>query len=214
MAWGNRSIVRRRFGLIEIKRAHICAQFKSREGSRQVDNGNSSLQNWSLLNLGNDKSQDVLKSNRATRHDRERCMRREDQEEVRRLPLFMGVAEPFIDTLLRNAFLQRFPTHVDLVREREPADFLHMIVDGQVEVFAAYGDRETTVAVLGPGQSFIVAAVVLDRVLSQVSADAGAHARADVAGRNGATCVWRGRKVCTRNCRGIGLGLSGRGQRS
>ena len=91
-------------------------------------------------------------------------MRREHQEEVRRLPLFMGVAEPFIDRLLRNAFLQRFPAHVELVREHEPADFLHMIVDGQVEVFAAYGDRETTVAVLGPGQSFIVAAVVLDRV--------------------------------------------------
>lgn len=91
-------------------------------------------------------------------------MRGEDQDVVRRLPLLAGVAGRHIETLLRNAFLQRFPAHVELVRESEPADFLHVIVDGQVEVFAAYRDRETTVAVLEPGQSFIVAAVVLDRV--------------------------------------------------
>lgn len=39
-----------------------------------------------------------------------------------------------------------------------------MVVDGQVEIFARYRDRETTVAVIGAGHSFIVAAVVLDRV--------------------------------------------------
>jgi len=91
-------------------------------------------------------------------------MRREDRDEVRRLPLLAGVAEPHLESLLGNAFLQRFPAYVELVRESEPADFLHVIIDGHVEVFAAYRDRETTVAVLGPGQSFIVAAVVLDRI--------------------------------------------------
>lgn len=91
-------------------------------------------------------------------------MRREDRDEVRRLPLLAGVAEPHLESLLGNAFLQRFPAYVELVRENEPADFLHVIIDGHVEVFAAYRDRETTVAVLGPGQSFIVAAVVLDRI--------------------------------------------------
>jgi CRP/FNR family transcriptional activator FtrB len=50
------------------------------------------------------------------------------------------------------------------VREGDPADFLHVIVEGSVEVFSAYRDRETTVAVLGPGKSFIFAAVVLDRI--------------------------------------------------
>ena len=66
--------------------------------------------------------------------------------------------------MLRVSFLQRFPAHIDLIREQEPADFLHVIVDGQVEVFSTYRDRVTTVSVLGPGQSFIVAAVVLDKV--------------------------------------------------
>lgn len=91
-------------------------------------------------------------------------MRSEDIEEMRRLPLFDGVASSHIDAMLRISFLQRFPSHVELVREGDPADFLHVIVDGQIEVFSAYGDRETTVGVLGPGHSFIVAAVLLDRV--------------------------------------------------
>ncbi len=91
-------------------------------------------------------------------------MRREDCDEVRRLSLLVGVAEPHLETLLSNSYLQRFPAGVELVRENEPADFLHVIVDGRVDVFATYRDRETTVAVLGPGHSFIVAAVVLDRI--------------------------------------------------
>ena len=91
-------------------------------------------------------------------------MRADEIEEVQRLPLFHGVAEAHVNTMLRAAFLQRFPARVELVREGEPADFLHVIVDGQVEVYSAYRDRETTVAVIGPGNSFIVAAVVLDRV--------------------------------------------------
>lgn len=91
-------------------------------------------------------------------------MRSEDMEEVRRLPLFSGVVEGHTEAMLRASFLQRFPAHVELVREGDPADFLHVVVDGQVEVFSAYRDRETTVSVLGPGHSFIVAAVILDRI--------------------------------------------------
>ncbi len=91
-------------------------------------------------------------------------MRPEEIEEMRRLPLFDGVEAAHGEALLRASFLQRFPAHVELVREGEPADFLHVVVDGQVEVYSAYRERETTVSVLGPGQSFIVAAVILDKV--------------------------------------------------
>jgi CRP/FNR family transcriptional activator FtrB len=91
-------------------------------------------------------------------------MRVEEIEEMRRLPLFADVDPDQTDALLRVSFLQRFPAAVELAREGDPADFLHVVVDGQVEVFSAYRDRETTVSVLGPGHSFIVAAVVLDRV--------------------------------------------------
>ncbi|MGD9802886.1 MAG: cyclic nucleotide-binding domain-containing protein [Hyphomicrobiaceae bacterium] len=91
-------------------------------------------------------------------------MRPEEAEEARRLPLFAGVGAAHIEMLLRVSFLQRFPAHVELVREGDSADFLHVVVDGQVEIFSAYRDRETTVSVLGPGHSFIVAAVILDKV--------------------------------------------------
>lgn len=91
-------------------------------------------------------------------------MRPEEIEEMRRLPLFDGVDTKLADSLLRGSFLQRFPAYVELAREGDPADFLHVVVDGQVEVYSAYRERETTVSVLGPGHSFIVAAVILDRI--------------------------------------------------
>lgn len=90
-------------------------------------------------------------------------MRREDKDEIAQLPLFANLSEKSLDRLLNGAFLQRFPAHVELIREGDPPDFLHMVVDGQVEVFSRYRDRETTVAVIGPYQTFILAAVVLDR---------------------------------------------------
>lgn len=91
-------------------------------------------------------------------------MRAEDIEEMQRLPLFVGVAPEHVNAILEVSFLQKFPSGVQLVHEGDPADFLHVVIDGQVEIFSAYRDRETTVAVLGSGHSFIVAAVILDRV--------------------------------------------------
>jgi CRP/FNR family transcriptional activator FtrB len=91
-------------------------------------------------------------------------MRQEDFHDMQHLPLFSGVNPDHRDALLKSSYVQRFPAHVTLIREGEPADFLHIIVDGQVDLFSSYQDRETTVSVLGPGDSFIVAAVILDRV--------------------------------------------------
>lgn len=91
-------------------------------------------------------------------------MRKEDIEDMRALPLFTGVNPAHVEDMLRASFLQRFPAHVELAREGDPADFLHVIVDGQIEMYSAYRDRETTISVIGPGHSFIVAAVILDRI--------------------------------------------------
>lgn len=91
-------------------------------------------------------------------------MRTDEIVAMRALRIFTGVAERHVDSMLRVSFLQRFPAHVELVREGDPADFLHIVVEGQVEIFSAYRDRETTVAVVGPGNCFITAAVILDRL--------------------------------------------------
>lgn len=91
-------------------------------------------------------------------------MRTQDIEAVREQRIFSGVDPNCVDDMLHASFLQRFPPHVELVSEGEPADFLYVVIEGQVEVFARYCDRETTISVLGPGSCFITAAVVLDRV--------------------------------------------------
>lgn len=90
-------------------------------------------------------------------------MRTEDIDQVWTLPLLSTMAEQNLSTLLQGAFLQRFPVHVELIREGEPADFLHVIVDGQVELYARYRGRETTITVLNSPSCFILAAVMLDR---------------------------------------------------
>lgn len=90
-------------------------------------------------------------------------MRQEDRDVVAKLDLLKDVAPAHLDFLLQGAFLQRFPAHVELIREGDPADFLHVVVEGQVELYARYRDRETTVSVIGPNSTFILAAVMMDR---------------------------------------------------
>jgi CRP/FNR family transcriptional activator FtrB len=102
----------------------------------------------------------VLRKMPARRH----AVRQFELAEMRGLRIFSGVADAQVEAMLKGAFLQRFPPFVELAREGEPADFLHVVVEGQVEIFAEYRDRETTIAVQGPGHAFIIAAVILDRV--------------------------------------------------
>jgi CRP-like cAMP-binding protein len=51
-----------------------------------------------------------------------------------------------------------------LIQQGQRADFLYVVVEGQIEVFSRHRDRETTVSILGPGHCFILAAVFLDQV--------------------------------------------------
>ena len=91
-------------------------------------------------------------------------MRTQDLDLVRALPLFKGMADARFDELVRAAFLQRFPAHVVLITEGERADFLHVVVDGAVELFATHRGRETTIDIIQPVTTFILAAVVQDEV--------------------------------------------------
>lgn len=91
-------------------------------------------------------------------------MRTQDLDLVRALPLFKGMADAQFDELVRGAFLQRFPAHVVLISEGERADFLHVVVEGAVELFAAHDGRETTIDIIQPVTTFILAAVVQDEV--------------------------------------------------
>ena len=88
-------------------------------------------------------------------------IRSNDLERVRELPLFAMIEERVFDRLTAGAMLQRFPAGADLIAEGEPADFLYILLDGAVERSGTWNDTETTLAVLGPVSTFILAAVIL-----------------------------------------------------
>ena len=91
-------------------------------------------------------------------------MRATDQKVIRDLPLFQGVADGHFHTLVAAAYLQRFPAGVTLFVEGEAPDFLHVVVEGIVELFASFEGRQTTIDIIRPVATFILAAVVRDDV--------------------------------------------------
>jgi CRP/FNR family transcriptional regulator, transcriptional activator FtrB len=91
-------------------------------------------------------------------------MRNSDADLVRALPLFRDMTAARFDTLMAAALLQRFPQHVALLQEGEAPDFLHILVEGTVELFATWEGQETTIDILRPVTTFILAAVIRDAV--------------------------------------------------
>jgi CRP/FNR family transcriptional regulator, transcriptional activator FtrB len=53
---------------------------------------------------------------------------------------------------------------VVLVHEGQKPDFLHVLVEGSVEFFSTSQGRQTTLSLLAPPSTFILAAVVLDQL--------------------------------------------------
>ena len=62
------------------------------------------------------------------------------------------------------AYLQQFPEGITFFEEGEAPDFLHVVVEGTVELFARCEGRETTIDIIQPVTTFILAAVVRDEV--------------------------------------------------
>jgi CRP/FNR family transcriptional activator FtrB len=91
-------------------------------------------------------------------------MRLSDLDLVRELPLFRDMTPGHFDALVDAALLQKFPPHVTLIREGELPDFLHVTVDGSVELFAEANGRETIIEIIRPVATFILAAVIRDEV--------------------------------------------------
>jgi CRP/FNR family transcriptional activator FtrB len=68
-----------------------------------------------------------------------------------------------LDSLLDAALLQQFPTGVILIREGDHADFLHVLVEGLVEIFTEQNGGEWGISLVNPVSTFILAAVVSDQ---------------------------------------------------
>ncbi|WP_428700058.1 helix-turn-helix domain-containing protein [Stappia sp.] len=89
-------------------------------------------------------------------------MRTSDIPEVRSLPLFSNMSDDSFGALMRAAYVQTFPPHVEIVSEGDACDFLHIVVDGSVELFASWNGRETSMAIVQPVNAFILAATIRD----------------------------------------------------
>ncbi len=90
-------------------------------------------------------------------------MRAHELLQVKSLPLFSEMAEQNLESLLDAALFQQFPSGVNLIHEGEAADFLHVLVDGLVEIFTEQDGVEWGIALVNPVSTFILAAVVSDQ---------------------------------------------------
>ncbi len=91
-------------------------------------------------------------------------MRSTDLPQVRALPLFVSMTDENFESLTQAAYLQTFPSQLDLISEGEPADFLYVVLEGRVELYGRAGGRESTMGMVTPVGTFILAAVIKDAV--------------------------------------------------
>jgi CRP/FNR family transcriptional activator FtrB len=96
--------------------------------------------------------------------NREKIVRQSDWKLVRSLPLFSDMTKANFEELLNAALLQRFPQHVTMVNEGDLPDFLHIVVEGSVELFGVHNGHETAIDIIRPVTTFILAAVIRDEV--------------------------------------------------
>lgn len=85
-----------------------------------------------------------------------------ETQSIRALPLFKEMSEQNFAAMMDLSMLQRFPARAEIIREGELPDFLHVVVEGAVDLFATRDGVETTIDILYPISIFIVAAVVRD----------------------------------------------------
>ena len=83
-------------------------------------------------------------------------------QEIRSLELFSEMEGSNFARLMRGAYIQNFPPQIELITEGEASDFLHIVVAGSVELFATWNRRETTMAIVRPVSTFILAATIKD----------------------------------------------------
>ncbi|KUO56412.1 MAG: hypothetical protein APF80_13795 [Alphaproteobacteria bacterium BRH_c36] len=78
--------------------------------------------------------------------------------------LFSGVCEGSLSHLYRSSPIEIVPDDTIIISEGVRLRHLHIVRRGVIELFAQAGESRTTISLLGPGESFILAAVVNNAV--------------------------------------------------
>lgn len=89
-------------------------------------------------------------------------MRPGERPEIANLPLFREMQEEQRERVFKGSFLQVFPPQLTLFEMGQHPDFLHVLIDGLVELSATSAGRDTTLRIIEPVTSFILAAVITD----------------------------------------------------
>ncbi|GIK98926.1 MAG: CarD family transcriptional regulator [Alphaproteobacteria bacterium] len=93
-----------------------------------------------------------------------------DYDLLLRLPLFSGLSRPVVESLLADAWVQRFPRNRILFLEDEEATRFYAIFDGWVKLFRQTEEgQESIIAVLSRAETFAEAAM-FDQGVFPVSA--------------------------------------------
>lgn len=79
-------------------------------------------------------------------------------------PLFANIAPSSLERLSQASATEIVLDDTVIVTEGEHLPYLHIVCSGVVEMFAKAGENRATIALLGPGESFILAAVVSSAV--------------------------------------------------
>ena len=90
-------------------------------------------------------------------------MRAHELIQLRSLPLFSEMTAQSLEDLLDAALLQQFPAGVTLLHEGDHADFLHVLIEGLVEIFTEQNGGEWGISLINPVSTFILAAIISDQ---------------------------------------------------
>jgi len=85
-----------------------------------------------------------------------------DYPDIRELHLFKNMTDEHFTALMRGAYVQNFPPHIELIAEGDPSDFLHVVLSGSVDLFSVWNGRETSMSTIRPIATFILAATIRD----------------------------------------------------
>jgi CRP/FNR family transcriptional activator FtrB len=89
-------------------------------------------------------------------------MRPSDLPLIRRSRLFAQLSEPDLTAMLATCFVQTLPKGATPCRQDDKPEFLHVVLSGGVGLFGEGPREEVLVEFFGPGDSFILPAVMLD----------------------------------------------------
>jgi CRP/FNR family transcriptional activator FtrB len=89
-------------------------------------------------------------------------MRPADLPLIRRSRLFADVSELDLTAMLATCFVQTLPKGATPCLQGEKAEFFHIVLSGGVGLFGEGPREETLIEFFGPGDGFVMAAVMLD----------------------------------------------------